>query len=339
MTYWWGSTYGNGQYSDAFWPTVDPYRLPGITVSRKPLTDGQGGAYGTAPPAPQWVGGATDGQYAAIGQNHLGLGSTLSARKSWFCLDDAIICMGTVSCNDSTTVETIIDNRNLGGSTGNHTLTVNGTAKPTTLGWSETMTGTTWATIQNFGSYVFPGGATVKALREARTGSWRDINVSGSTTAITRRYLTFWFDHGVNPANSNYLYLLMPGAGTAAAAARAADTGWLTVLADTINTHAVSVPSRGFTGVNFWDAGTVSQITVDQPASVMIRQTGSTAVICVSDPKRTAGTITLTWNRPVSAVTAKDPSVTVLGTGSSLTLRINTSGTAGATQKATVQLA
>lgn len=28
MLYWWGDTFANGQYSDAFWPTVDPYRLP-----------------------------------------------------------------------------------------------------------------------------------------------------------------------------------------------------------------------------------------------------------------------------------------------------------------------
>lgn len=46
MLCWWGSGYGNGQYSDAFWPTVDPYRLPGITASRKALADGAGGDWG-----------------------------------------------------------------------------------------------------------------------------------------------------------------------------------------------------------------------------------------------------------------------------------------------------
>ncbi|MZD04569.1 lyase, partial [Streptomyces sp. SID5785] len=36
---WWaaGDSDGGGQYSDGYWPTVDPYRLPGTTVSRKPL--------------------------------------------------------------------------------------------------------------------------------------------------------------------------------------------------------------------------------------------------------------------------------------------------------------
>ena len=42
MLYWWGA---DDQYSDAFWPTVDPYRLPGTTASKKALPDGYGGAW------------------------------------------------------------------------------------------------------------------------------------------------------------------------------------------------------------------------------------------------------------------------------------------------------
>jgi hypothetical protein len=48
---------------------------------------------------------------------------------------------------------------------------------------------------------VFPGATALRALREERTGAWRDINIGadtgGSPTAITRRYLTLWLDHGV----------------------------------------------------------------------------------------------------------------------------------------------
>lgn len=41
-----GDTYGNGQYTDAFWPTVDPYRLPGPPSrrSRSPTPRGVPGA-------------------------------------------------------------------------------------------------------------------------------------------------------------------------------------------------------------------------------------------------------------------------------------------------------
>ncbi|MDX6349791.1 MAG: hyaluronate lyase [Streptomyces sp.] len=337
MLYWWGSTYADGQYSDAFWPTVDPYRLPGTTVSKLALADGAGGTWGAARPDVKWVGGTTDGEYAAIGQYVKGLSSTLVAKKSWFCVDDSIICLGAgITCTDGTAVETVIDNRNLGPS-GTHALTVDGTAQSTTLGWTGAFTSATWAQIGGFGGYVFPGGATVNALREARTGAWSDINTTSATTSLTRRYLTLWFPHGTAPAAATYAYILMPGATTTTTAARAAATSWLTVLANTDTQQGVTVPSLGYTGINFWYAGTVGAVTVSAPASVLIRVTGSTATICVSDPKREATTIDLTWARAVTAVTSKDSTVTVNSTGSSLSLTI-TPGTAGATHKAVVTL-
>lgn len=181
MLYWWKDV-TLGQFSDAFWPTADPYRLPGTTVSKKVLADGAGGDFGGPAPTSSWAGGATDATYSVIGMDVRGLQSTLAGRKSWFFLDDSIVCLGAgIGCTDGTGVESIVENRNLGAS-GTHTFTVDGTAQPTTQGWSATLTGAKWATLAGMGSYVFPGGATVKALRAERTGAWSDINNGGSTT-------------------------------------------------------------------------------------------------------------------------------------------------------------
>ncbi|HEX6685309.1 MAG TPA: polysaccharide lyase 8 family protein [Candidatus Limnocylindrales bacterium] len=335
MLMWWKET-NLGQLTDAFWPTVDPYRLPGITASKKALADGAGGEYGGPRPSSTWAGGTGDGVYAAAGMDIRGLQSTLAGRKSWFFVDDAIVCLGAgMSCTDGTGVESIVENRNLGES-GTHTFTVNGTAQPSTLGWSATLTGTNWATLTGFAGYVFPGGTTVKALRSARTGSWRDISNGGSTTPITRRYLTLWFDHGTNPTAGAYTYVLMPGADTTATAARAADTGWVSVLANSANQQGVRIPSLGYTAVNFFGNGTVGDVTAVGPSSVMIRESGTTATLCISNPTQTATSVDVTWNRPVSAVVSKDPTVTVLGTGSSLRLRIDTSAKNGYTHKIAV---
>lgn len=337
MLYWWGSDYANGQYSDNFWPTVDAYRLPGTTASRKTLSDGEGGIWGAARPDVRWVGGTTDGTYAAVGQYLKGLSSTLVAKKSWFFLDDTVICLGAgIYGRDGTGIETVVDNRNLGAS-GTHTLTVDGTVQSKTLGWRSTLTGAKWAHLSGHGGYVFPAGGTLKALREARTGTWSDINTGGTTDAITRRYLTLWFDHGTDPTYTDYAYLLMPGATTTQTSARAADTGWMTVLANTDSQQGLTVPSLGFTGVNFWFAGTVGTLTASAPASIMVKVTGSTTKVCVSGPLRNGAAIDVTWNRAVSAITAKTSGVEVLGTGSSLKLRI-TPGTAGGTHTAVVTL-
>ncbi|MET9776963.1 polysaccharide lyase 8 family protein [Streptomyces sp. NPDC006367] len=337
MLYWWGGDFANDQYSDSFWPTVDPYRLPGTTASRKPLADGEGGAWGAPRPDVRWVGGTTDGTFAAVGQYLKGLSSTLRAKKSWFFLDDAIVCLGAgIHCRDGAGVESVVDNRNLGDS-GTHTLTVDGTAQPGTLGWTAAFGAAGWAHIDGHGGYVFPGGAPLRALREARTGSWSRINTGGTTDAITRRYLTLWFAHGTDPTAAGYAYVLMPGASAARTAARAADPGWLCVLANTDNQQGVFVPSLGFTGVNFWFAGTVGDVTAGAPAAVMIRVSGATATVCVSGPLRDGAAIDLTWNRAVSAVTSKDPTVQVLSTGAAVKLRI-TPGTLGATHRATLTL-
>ncbi|MGQ5633477.1 MULTISPECIES: polysaccharide lyase 8 family protein [unclassified Streptomyces] len=340
MLYWWGDTFAGGQYSDAFWPTVDPCRLPGTTVSRKPLADGAGGDWGAPKPDADWVGGATDGRRAAVGQYLKGLQSTLVARKSWFFLDDAVVCLGAgITCGDGTAVETTVENRNL-GATGGAPLTVDGTVQPATHPWSATLTGARWAHIGGHGGCVFPGGATVRALREARDGSWSTINKGGSTTVLNRTYLTLYIDHGTDPVNASYAYLLLPGASAARTRVRAADVNWLTVLANTNDRQGVTVRSLGFTGVNFWSGGTVGALTASDPCSVMISEKGDgTAVIAVSDPLRTRTRLTLTWRRAVAAVTSAPATLTSSATGSALTLTFgDLTGTAGATQTVTVRL-
>ncbi|MGV9625660.1 polysaccharide lyase 8 family protein [Streptomyces sp. NPDC003487] len=338
MLYWWGDTFGNGQYSDSFWATVDPMRLPGTTASRKPLADGEGGAWGAARPDVRWVGGATDGTYAAVGQYLKGLSSTMQAKKSWFFLDDMIVCLGAgITGRDGTGVETIVDNRNLGAS-GSHALTVDGRVQPTTLGWNAGFTGARWAHLDGFGGYLFPGGADVKALREARTGSWSAINTGGTADPVTRRYLTLWCDHGTDPTAAGYAYAILPGASARQTAARADDAGRLKILANTGDQQGLCAPALGFTGVNFWLPGTVGDVTASAPASVVIRRSGGTATVCVSGPLRDGAAIDLTWDRPVAAVTSADPAVQVLGTGSALRLRI-APGTLGAVHTARVALA
>ncbi|MDP9954024.1 MULTISPECIES: polysaccharide lyase 8 family protein [Streptomyces] len=341
MLYWWGDTFANGQYSDAFWPTVDPYRLPGTTASRKALANGSGGDWGASLPDVNWVGGATDGKRAAVGQYLRGLSSTLMAKKSWFFLDDTVVCLGAgIQCRDGATVETTVDNRNL-GPTGNAPFTVDGSAKPLTLPWSATLTGASWAHLGGHGGYVFPGGATVKALRENRTGRWRDINTGGSADQLSRKYLTLWFDHGKDPSDAGYAYQLLPGATEQRTAARAADSGWLRVLANSDDQQGVVVPSLGLTAVNFWFGGTVGPLVADAPCSVMVTEHGDgTATVCVSDPMRKRTSLTLTWNRAVASVVSKPATVTSAATGTSLRLVFgDLSATRGATQTVKVRLA
>ncbi|WP_200302650.1 polysaccharide lyase 8 family protein [Streptomyces adelaidensis] len=340
-TLWWAEGRGD-QYTDWYWPTVDWYRLPGTTVSTKRLADREGGEWGVPKPAVRWVGGTTDGEYAAIGQHLKGLNSTLQARKSWFCVADAVICLGAgISCTDGVPVETVVDNRNLGEA---------GNEAPRTL-----VRGRCWAHLEGHGGWVFPndppGGAprtlhaphaphALRALREDRTGAWSDINISSTTERRTRRWQTLWLDHGTDPTDAAYVYLLMPGAARHAVAARAADRRWLSVLANDSVCQAVRVPSLGLTAANFWQAGTAGPLTASAGASVLVRRRGRSATLCVSEPPRTGEPVEITWRGgPVRAVVRADDSVEVLeSTAGRLRLRV-APGTACATHTCDLTLA
>src|SRR5690606_29825633 len=102
-------------------------------------------------------------------------------------------------------VESIVENRNLHAD-GTNELTVNGRVRATTLGAEETVERVRWAHLEGVAGYLFPAGGSLRVLREERTGAWRDINTGGPTTPLTRRYVTLWFDHGVDPTDATYAY-------------------------------------------------------------------------------------------------------------------------------------
>ncbi|MEU8038200.1 polysaccharide lyase 8 family protein [Streptosporangium sp. NPDC049078] len=293
MLYWWADGHGD-QYSDSFWTTVDPYRLPGTTVSTRRLADGAGEAWGDTCPPGRWVGGATDGAYATVGQHLNGFESTLEAFKSWFFLDDAVVCLGAaITAGDGVPVETVVDNRRTGAP-----LVVDD--------------GKGWAHLEGHGGYVLPCGTRLRTLREERTGG---------RERATRSYVTLWLDHGVDPVSAGYVYLLLPGASLAETQARAADPGWARVLANSARCQGVRVPSLGITAVNFWNDGAAGDLAVSAPCAVLVRETGDgTATLTVSDPRRDLEELTVTWNRPVTGVSRGHPLLAGATTGARLTL-------------------
>jgi hyaluronate lyase len=323
MLYWWpdGGSGRSDQYTDWFWPTVDWYRLPGTTVSTRRLADRAGGEWGAPKPDVRWVGGTTDGRYAAVGQHLKGLGSTLEARKSWFFLDDAVVCLGAgITCADGVPVETVVDNRNLGE---------NGT--------QAFVRGRNWAHLAEHGGWILPCGGELHTLREDRTGAWSDINTGGTAERRTRRRQTLWLDHGTDPVDAAYVYVLLPAASAAETAARAARPHWLSVLANDTDCQAVAVPRLGLTAANFWQAGTVGDLTVSAGASVLVVHRGRTAVLHLSEPPRTGARLELLWDRPVRSVRRVGDGVEVLSADRRLRLRV-TPGMACASHECEVAL-
>ncbi|MFJ8076380.1 polysaccharide lyase 8 family protein [Streptomyces sp. NPDC096176] len=304
------------QFGDAFWPTVDPYRLPGTTVDTRPRADAGTGA-GTSLYRPTNVvagGAALGGRFGVSAMELIAAGSTLRARKAWFFLDNAVIALGAgISADDGRTIETVVENRNL-HEAGEQRLLIDGRPQPGTQGWSQAFGRAGWAHLEGVGGYVFPDGTALRALREERTGAWRIINVGadtgGSANPVTRRYLTLWLDHGTTPADATYAYVLLPGASPASTAAWRRSRP-VRIVFNSVGAQAVEVRRDGLTAAHFWQAGTAAGITADGPASVLVTRRDEGVSVAVADPGRTGDTVTVRLPYPVFSVIRADDTVTV----------------------------
>lgn len=328
-----------GQFNDGFWPTVDPYRLPGTTVDTRPRADlGTGSGTSTYCPGNAVAGGAVlDGRYGAAAMELFGApGTTLRARKSWFLLDDAVVALGAgITAHDGHEVETVVENRNL-GARGRHRLLVDGVPRPAEQGWSHSFAGARWAHLDGVGGYVFPGGSPLRALREERTGTWRSVNTGadtgGGADPVTRRYLTLWIGHGVSPADAGYAYVLLPGT-TAAATSAWSRSRPVRIVANDAVAQAVEMPRTGLTAVNFWAAGTTAGITSSGPASVLVRRRGPRVSVAVADPGRTSAAVSVELPFRTGAVIESDDTVAVTA-GRRTVLTIAVGGSRGHTHRA-----
>lgn len=335
-------------FTDAYPYTVDAYRMPGVTAdvthSKLPHNSSSNGlrAQGQDTLSPHsWVGGAKLDDYGAAGMQFKGVGVTLTGKKSWFMFDDEVVCLGAgITSTDNRPIETTVENRKING-TGNNAFTVNGDTKSKLLGWNEAMSGVTWAHLAGTVStadigYYFPQAASLTAVREARTGASADVDEGSSTTPITRNYLRMGFQHGNNPTNATYQYVLLPGR-TASRVARYAAQPQVSVITNTANVQAVSETRLGITAANFWTDTTQSAggITVNKKCSVLVRNDGTFIDVVVSDPTQAnTGSISVQLASSATAVASADAGITVTQTNPGISLTVNVKGARGKTFRA-----
>ncbi|MFI2858071.1 polysaccharide lyase 8 family protein [Paenibacillus sp. JSM ZJ436] len=282
-------------YADGFWPTVNPHRLPGTTVSTVPRQDGFGL---NRPLLGQFAGGVQCGQDSGLVGMELVEPDEFRARKSWFLFGEVYACLGTVLEGAAGATETIVDNRML-NQEGSNVLLIDGQEGVKESGdtlasspaWMHLSGSVPGADI----GYVFPDAGLLQVLREARSGSWRELDNKGSAELVTRHYLTAWFEHDATAQDEGYAYMLLPGASPQETARYAAEPG-IHILACTREVHAVAEPGQGRFAAFFWEDGVKSAgpITCDQRASVMVKESEERIEVCVADPTHAEeGTIEL----------------------------------------------
>lgn len=318
------------QVEDEFWPTVDPYRMPGTTIDLRERPSGASGAGTGIPGATRpWAGAVTLGGRGVQAMDHLNHDKTLSARKAWFCLDDMVVALGAAISSDvDAAVETVIENRNL--HSGARPVTVDGSTVVDALGDSATRHGPSWAHLPDTGGYLLFDTTRLRVDLTERTGTWGAINTGTGDQPVTRPYATLVVDHGHAPTDASYGYAIVPGATADRTAELASDPPFV-VERNTATVQSVVArlaPGRLWLAACY-DAADTPSLRTSGPCALAVSTVHRTVEVAISDPSRTTDTVevTLPRHRALTLVAADD-TVTVVDLNP-LTVRVATGGSRG----------
>lgn len=330
-----------GQYSDGFWPTVDPYRMPGTTVDTMDRADDSGDHTSDV----SWVGGTTlNDRYGSTGMSYKGWDSSLAAKKSWFMFDNEIVALGSdITSESDQNIETIVENRKIRNDNSNK-LVING--KNTDLeGEDDQRFDAKWAFLEgnvkgaNIG-YFFPEDKTLTVKKEERSGSWKDINEDEPDDKITRSYATMWFDHGEQPEDDTYSYVLLPGM-TEKQIEKYAQQPDIEILKNNAAVQAVQQIKKNIIGANFWknEKQTVGPLTVFQKASVTMQEKDGLVELAVSDPTmKNEEKIEVELEGELAEVVKADDDIKIEQKGQAVKLEVNVNEAHGKTFEAKIQM-
>lgn len=292
----------NEEYGSEYFSGIDWTRLSGTTVDKTPRPDVIAGAELESSPE-SFVGGASlDDKYSAgamrfhaytqdeertyyasdTGITHVlpVFDNDLTAEKSWFMFENEVAALGAgITSTKDPGVETIVDNKLLKkDGTGSEEILVNGKNINEIKPFTKTVDNVKTVYIEGFGGYYFPNAENLTFNR------------------TENNYIQIYKDHGVNPQNDTYNYVVLPNMTSEEVEQYAAEPA-ICVLSNTDKLQAVSKPSAGVSQIVFWSEGTFNGITVDKPCVVIIREYDGKYILGVSDPTQKETEINITVDR------------------------------------------
>lgn len=319
------------QYLNWF-PTVDPYRMPGTTIESQPHETSTDGVGAFAFVGGSQVGGqrAQDGFYqdaafAGWTQRLRGYRSHLQARLSWFFVGDAVVFLGAdiTGAAGEHAVETILENRAIKSGRMARWF-VNGSAVTESGhdGWRASIPDVRWMLLAGTAGYVMlDTPRTVEFKRESRSGSFADLASGYDPEVHTNSFHAAWLDHGSQPTGASFAYLMVPLATPTAMRRRAGDPG-VEVVANSDVAQAVMAPRIGYAGANFHAASTVEagplSITGQAESCVSTLRGNRRMEIAVAESSQTRDTCVAVvtvppGHRPAAAYADLTVDVTVVG--------------------------
>ncbi|HCY1111226.1 TPA: polysaccharide lyase 8 family protein [Staphylococcus aureus] len=238
-------------YRDNFWATADMKRLAGTTT----LDNEESKSTDVKKSSKTFVGGTKfDDQHASIGMDFENQDKTLTAKKSYFILNDKIVFLGTgiKSTDSSKNPVTTIENRKANDYKlyKDDTQTTNSDNQETNSLFLESTNST-----QNNIGYHFLNESKITVKKESHTGKWSDINKSQKDIQKTDEYYEVTQKH--SNTDSKYAYVLYPGLSKDVFKSKASK---VTVVKQEDDFHVVKDNESVWAGINYSDSAKTFEI-------------------------------------------------------------------------------
>lgn len=203
-------------FSDDYWATVDPYKLPGITENNKAREKG----LGMTTMKNSFVGSTSlNKKFGTVAMDFSNLDNTMSAKKSWFILGDRVVFLGSgVKDASGTNGYTVIENRKIKRNSKNcsmekedYKVIVDGKEKTVDSNEMELQANNIFLKSSNKEmniGYKFLNTTSLNLKKETRSGTWKDINESQSNESVENTFLTIVQPHDM--VRNSYAYVLYP---------------------------------------------------------------------------------------------------------------------------------
>ncbi|MCC1184978.1 polysaccharide lyase 8 family protein [Staphylococcus aureus] len=235
-------------YRDNFWATADMKRLAGTTTldNEEPKENKNSDK--------TFVGGTKfDDQHASIGMEFENQDKTLTAKKSYFILNDKIVFLGTGIKNTDSSMNpvTTIENRKANGYTlyTDDKQTTNSDNQETNSVFLESTD-----TKKNIG-YHFLNKSKINVKKESHTGKWSEINKSQKTEDKKDEYYEVTQKH--SNSDNKYGYVLYPSLSKDVFKSKASQ---VTVVKQDDDFHVVKDNESVWASVNYSDSAKTFEI-------------------------------------------------------------------------------
>ena len=200
----------------------------------------------------------------------------LKAKKSWFCFDGDIICLGAgINSTMDSPVHTIVEHRRVANKELDEQMicTEGGkkVAVPKAESFEKTYTGAHWVLMKGHAGYLFPKKCEVLA------GAYDHEEAAG------QRFFEARVLHGANPEGATYEYVIMPYATEEKLDKAYADPTY-EVLSNTEKLQAVRDFKTGVEAYVFYEAEKCGKLTASSPCLVSIHGDGDCKILSASDP-------------------------------------------------------